>query len=72
MYGAPLDANELAVIFGYRNKRGVNRDIRRGVFPVPTYTHNGRRFAHADPVNAWLEEKKRQAQLEYDEFKFLR
>lgn len=64
MYGAPLNADELAVVFGYKNKRGVNRAVRMGTFPVPTYTHNGRRFAHADHVNEWLEEKKAEAEEE--------
>lgn len=72
MYGAPLDANDLAIVFGYANKRGVNRDVRRGVFPVPTYMHNGRRFAHADHVNEWLDRQKQIAQAEYDEEAILR
>ncbi len=66
MSGMPLDADELAAIFGYRNRRGVNRDVRRGVFPVPTYQYNGQRFAHADHVNEWLERKKAEAQAEFD------
>ena len=72
MFGAPLDANDLAIVFGYANKRGVNRAVRLGMFPIPTYSHNGRRFAHADHVNVWLEGKKQEAQAEADELAYLR
>lgn len=67
MSGAPFTASELAVIFGYKNKRGVNRACRMGTFPIPTYSFQGRRFAHADHVNAWLDRKKQEAQEEFDE-----
>lgn len=66
--GAPLNASELAIIFGYKNKRGVNRAARIGLLPVPTYMHNGLRFAHADHVNAWLELKKIEAETEFNEW----
>ncbi len=72
MFGAPLDASELAVVFGYANKRGVNRAVRLGMFPVPTYMYNNRRFAHADHVNEWLGRQKQIAQAEYDELEYLR
>lgn len=62
MSGAPLNADELAVIFGYRNKRGLNRAARLGMLPIPTYIFDGRRFAHADHVNEWLERKKQEAE----------
>jgi hypothetical protein len=63
MSGLPLGADELALVFGYANRRGVNRAIRLDIFPVPTYKHNGHYFAHADHVNLWLEEKKQEAEL---------
>jgi hypothetical protein len=72
MFGAPLDASELAVIFGYKNKRGLNRAARVGILPIPTYMFDGRRFAHADHVNEWLERKKQEAQAEFDEEAYLR
>ena len=72
MFGAPLDASELAVIFGYKNKRGLNRAARVGILPIPTYMFDGRRFAHADHVNEWLERKKQEARAEFDEEAYLR
>jgi len=68
MFGAPLDVNELAVVFGFKNKRGVNRAVRMGLFPVPTYTYQGRRFAHADHVNAWLARKKAEAEADFSDW----
>ncbi len=68
MFGAPLDANELAVIFGFRNKRGVNRAVRLGTFPIPTYMHEGRRFGHPDHVNEWLVMKKAEAEIDFSEW----
>ena len=67
MSGAPFNADELAVIFGYRNKRGVNRACRLGIFPIPTYSYDNRRFAHADHVNEWLDAKKAEAEKEFQE-----
>ena len=63
MSAPPLGPNELAEVFGYANRRGVNTAILRGTFPVPTYKHNGHNFAHADHVNEWLEMKKLEAEL---------
>ena len=63
--GVPLDASELASVFGYRNKRGLNRAARMGMLPIPTYMHNGLRFAHVDHVNAWLDKKKLEAEAEF-------
>ncbi len=68
MFGAPLNADELASVFGFRNKRGVNRAVRLGRFPIPTYVHEGRRFAHADHVNDWLERKKAEAETDFSEW----
>lgn len=66
MTGLPLDANELAVVFGYKNKRGVNRAVRTGMFPIPTYSFEGRRYAHPDHVQDWLDLKKREAIDEFE------
>jgi len=68
MFGAPLNAEELAAVFGFRNKRGVNRAVRLGVFPIPTYMHKGRRFAHPDHVNTWMEKKKIEAENDFSEW----
>jgi len=68
MFGAPLNADEMAEVFGYFNRRGVNRDIRLGVFPIPTYTYRGRRFAHPDHVNEWMVRKKAEAETDYGEW----
>ena len=57
---------ELAVVFGYKNKRGLNRAARTGLLPIPTYMYDGRRFAHADHVNEWLEMKKLEAEEDFD------
>ncbi len=61
----PLSADELAAVFGYTSKRGVNRAIRLGTFPIPTFIQNGRRFAHADHVYKYLAEKKVEAESEF-------
>lgn len=68
MAGLPLNASELAEIFGYKNKRGVNRAARIGILPIPTYMHNGLRYASADHVNEWLERKKLEAEAEFAEW----
>ncbi len=68
MNGMPLNADELAEVFGYRNKRGVNRAVRQGKFPIPTYIHNGKRFAHPKHVNDWLEKKKAEAEQDFTEW----
>jgi len=68
MSGAPFNASELAAVFGYKNKRGVNRAVRMGMFPIPTYMHDGRRFAHADHVNEWLHKKKLEAESDFSEW----
>lgn len=65
MSALPLSADELALVFGFKNKRGVNRAIRNGTFPIPTYMHEGRRFAHGHHVHEWLETKKREAEEEF-------
>lgn len=65
MYTDPLDASKLAQVFGFANRRGVNRAIRNGTLPVPTYSFNGKRFAHPEHVNKWLDGKKAEA---VDEF----
>ena len=67
MFGAPLNAGELAIIFGYKNKRGLNRAARIGLLPIPTYMHDGRRYAHPDHVNEFLEKKKREAEQEFED-----
>jgi len=67
MDGAPLNADQLAIVFGYKNKRGVNRAVRMGMLPIPTYMHDGRRFAHVDHVNQWLDRKKAEAEKEFEE-----
>ena len=69
MLDAPLNVDELAVVFGFRNKRGVNRAVRLGTFPIPTYTnHEGRRFAHPDHVNDWMMKKKAKAEVDFNEW----
>ncbi len=68
MSGVPLDASELAAVFGYKNKRGLNRAARLGMLPIPTYMHDGRRFAHADHVNEWLHKKKLEAESDFSEW----
>ncbi len=68
MFGAPLNADELAEVFGYRNRRGVNWAVRRGTFPVPTYMHNGKRFAHPDHVNTWMERRKVEAEHDFTDW----
>ena len=65
MSGMPLNADELAHVFGYKNRRGVNRAVREGTFPIPTFTQNGQRFAHADHVNDYLTEKKAEAEADF-------
>lgn len=61
-----LDTEELAVIFGYRSRRGVLRAVRMGTFPIPTFVHRGRRFAHIDHVKAFFEVKKQEAEEEFE------
>lgn len=68
MFGAPLNVDELAIIFGFANKRGVNRAVRLGLFPVPTYMYLGKRFAHPDHVNEWMERKKLEAETDFGEW----
>lgn len=65
VFAEPLDAAMLAKVFGYANRRGITRAIRMGTFPVPTYKFNGKRFAHAEHVNAFLDRKKAEAEEEY-------
>ncbi len=69
MFGAPLNADELAVVLGFRNRRGVNRALLLGTFPIPTYlNHEGRRFAHPEHVNDWMEKKKAEAETDFSEW----
>lgn len=70
MIELPLNVDELAIVFGYKNRRGVNRAIRMGSFPVPTFvSETGQRMAHRDHVNAYLERKKAEAEQEWrDDF----
>ena len=59
----PYNVEELATIFGYASRRGVNRAVLLNIFPVPTYKQNGHNFAHADHVAGWLDERKQEAEL---------
>jgi len=68
MFGAPLNVDDLAIIFGFRNRRGVNRAIRMGIFPIPTFMQNNKRFGHPDHVNEWLVMKKAEAETDYSEW----
>ena len=68
MRTTPFNATELARIFGYKNKRGLNRAARLGILPIPTYMYNGLRFASAEHVNVWQEEKKVEAESEFAEW----
>ena len=56
-----LELDELQEIFEYPNRRSLNRSIRLGRFPIPLFTFQGRRVAHADAVDMFFEEKKTQA-----------
>tara|TARA_S200000501_G_scaffold183263_1_gene172624 strand:- start:2124 stop:2381 length:258 start_codon:yes stop_codon:yes gene_type:complete len=49
---------ELANVFGYKNKNSLDMAIRRGSLEVPTYKCAGRRVADKQVVAAYFQERR--------------